>query len=223
MENEDASKFPPSRIYRPEISLAGVFQNEAFGADHPDAFFRGGKSIEIRPGAALLRNPAFPPVTRPQDRPVPADYPAVFVVRECYAEEILRGLDRHPLPRQAGVRRSEDRPFVADHPGVLFAPRFDVVEVVRRPAGLPLPGAASVIGVKDRPLRADDPAALVVYKSYVNQLFPHAALLPPPGRPGCLSMQDSAGVADDPALLLVRKGHAIKRRHVVFPRPGGHG
>src|SRR6266498_1185991 len=159
-------------------SLASVFQNQALGADHPNPFFRGGKSVEIRSGAALLTDPVFPPVTRSQDRSVPADDPSIFIVREGDAEEILRRLDRHPLPGQARVRRSENRPFVADYPGVLFAPRFDVVEVVRRPAGLSLPGAASVIGVKDRPLRADDPAAFFVDEFYVNQFFPRAALLP---------------------------------------------
>src|SRR5215813_11623915 len=141
-------------------SLASVFQNQTFGAYHPDSLFRGGKSVEIRSGAALLPDPAFAPVTGPQDRSVPADDPSLFIVREGDAEEILRCLDRHSLPGQARVRRSENRPFVADCPGFIFAPRFDVVEVVRRPAGLPLPGAASVIGVKDRPLRADDPAAV---------------------------------------------------------------
>src|SRR5262249_55841145 len=164
-------------------SLAGIFQTQALGADHPNPFFRGGKSVKIRSSAALLTDPVFPSVTRSQDRSIPADDPSIFIVREGDAEEILRCLDRHPFPGQARVRRSENRPFVADYPGVLFAPRFDVVEVVRRPTGLSLPGAASVISVKDRPLRADDPAALVVDEFYVDQFLPRAAFLPPPGLP----------------------------------------
>src|SRR5262249_3894960 len=156
--------------------------------DHPDSFFRGGKSVEIRPGAALLPDPDFPPVTGPQDRSVPADDPSLFIVREGDAEEILRCLDRHSLPGQARVRRSENRPFVADCTGITFGPRSDGLEGVRRPADLPLPAAACVIGAKDRPLRADDPAALVVDESYVNQFAPRAALLPSPGLPAVFGM-----------------------------------
>ena len=117
-------------------SLASVFQNQTFGAHYPDSLFRGGKSVEIRSGAALLPNPAFAPVTRSQDRSVPADDPSLFIVREGDAEKILCSLDRHSLPGQARVRRSKDRPFVADYPGVFFASGFYMVKVICRPGGL---------------------------------------------------------------------------------------
>ena len=46
-----------------EISLAGIFQNQAFSSDHPDLFFRSRDSVEMSSSAAFLRDPGFPPVT----------------------------------------------------------------------------------------------------------------------------------------------------------------
>src|SRR6266545_1917084 len=147
-------------------SLASVFQNQALGADHPNPFFRGGKSVEIRSGAALLTDPVFPPVTRSQDRSVPADDPSIFIVREGDAEEILRRLDRHPLPGQARVRRSENRPLRADYPAAFFVDEFYVNQFFPRAALLPPPGLPAVFGVQDPAGVADNPTLLLVRKGY---------------------------------------------------------
>src|SRR6266498_3743308 len=101
-------------------SLASVFQNQALGADHPNPFFRGGKSVEIRSGAALLTDPVFPPVTRSQDRSLRADDPAAFFVDEFYVNQFFPRAALLPPPGLPAVFGVQDPAGVADNPTLLL-------------------------------------------------------------------------------------------------------